>query len=209
MHPALVLAPPPPGLSLEAVRVRRIRGPNVGLARRWFLKRSGEPGWQAFVATLSAPCREVFAHPIGLYEWVDARHYAEVSEAFSAFARDHDPYRAGEVAAREELTTINRWILRVLSPTFLISNLPRLWAFYMDGGAVHIERLESGFARMSVYALGLVPEVLHPGLSGWIHAALSLTGTRDLRVHYTPPEPGNDGLEGCRHHFELTWAREA
>lgn len=209
MTNALVLAPPPPGLSVDAVAVRKIRGPNVGLARRWFMKRQGELAWQAFVGSLSGPCQAVFSRPIGMYEWVEAELYTEVSRAFSAYTQDHDPFRAGEVAAREELTTINRWILRVLSPTFLISNLPRLWAFYMDGGAVHIERLEPGFCHMSVYATGLVPEVLHPGLSGWIHAALSLTGAEDLRVRYTAPERGAEGLGGCRHHFELTWVRES
>jgi hypothetical protein len=203
-----VLQPPPAGLQEDAARVRRIRGPNVGLARRWFLKRSGEAGWQAFVATLSEPCRAVFSRPIGMYEWVDVEHYTEVSRAFSAFSRDHDPYRAGEVAAREELTTLNRWILRVLSPSFLISNLPRLWAFYLDGGAVHIERLEPGASELSVYAEGLVPEVLHPGLSGWLHTALGLTGVEDLRVVHTGPEPGAEGLSACRHHFGISWRPE-
>lgn len=208
MNLATALAPPPPGLSLEAVRLKRIRGPNVGLPRRWFLKREGEAGWQAFLAGLSPECRRAFLQPVGIYEWVDAALYTEVSRAFVAHARDHDPFRAGEVAAREELTTLNRWILRVLSPSFLISNVPRIWGFYMDGGAVHIERLESGHCLMSVYAEGFVPEFFHPGLSGWLHAALSLTGAEALRLHYTPPGPGAEGLDACRHHFEIAWAAE-
>lgn len=205
MPNATLLAAPPQGLTLDAARLRRLRGPNAGLARRWFLKREGEAGWLAFLATLSEPCREAFEGPLGLYEWVDEAHYTEVTRAFQAYARSHDPYRAGEVAAREELTTINRWILRVLSPTFLISNLPRLWAFYMDGGAVHVERLEDGSCAMSIYAQGFVPEFFHPGLSGWIHAALALTGAQEVRTDYTPPTAGSEGLEGCRHHFELSW----
>ncbi len=205
MTAALALAPPPAGLSLDAVRVKRIRGPNVGLARRWFMKREGERGWQAFLSTLSEPCRAVFSEHIGMYEWVDEAHYTEVTRGFSVHTRDHDPFRAGEVAAREELTTLNRWILRVLSPSFLISNLPRLWAFYMDGGAVHVERLEPGSCSLSVYAIGFVPEVFHPGLSGWISAGLALTGAQDVRVDYLGPSEGAEGLEGCRHHFELVW----
>jgi hypothetical protein len=193
---------------MDAARLRRIRGPNVGLARRWFLKREGEAGWQAFLATLSPECREVFSQPLGMYEWVEEAHYTEVCRAFLAHAQHHDAFRAGEVSAWQGLTTVNRWILKVLSPSFLISNLPRIWGFYVDGGALHIERLEPGLSQLSLYARGFVPEVFHPGLSGWIHAALTLTGARDLRIHYTPPDPDSGELEGCRHHFELTWRPE-
>ena len=205
MSALVTLAPPPVGLSMDQVRIRRIRGPNVGLARRWFMKRGGEAGWQNFLSTLSDRCEEAFSGPIGLYEWVDEADYTELSLAFLGYAHSHDAYRAGEVAAREQLTTINRWILRVLSPSFLISNLPRLWAFYLDGGAVHIERLEPGFAALSLYGAGCIPEFYHPGLSGWIHAALALTGADNIDFVYVPPEPGAHGIDACRHYYELSW----
>jgi len=190
---------------MEQVRVRRLRGPNTGLAWRWFQKRGGEPMWRTFLSTLSGPCQAAFLRSPGLYEWVDESLYAEMSQAFVAQARDHDAHLAGEVAARAGLTTINQWILRVLSPSFLISNLPRLWSFYHEGGAVHIERLEDRVAMVSLYAEGCVPEYFHPGLSGWIRSALDLTGAEGVEIDYTPPEAGQAGLEGCRHHFAIRW----
>jgi hypothetical protein len=190
---------------MEQVRILRLRGPNTGLAWRWFKKRGGEAAWGEFVSTLSAPCRAAFERSPGLYEWVDEVSYTELARAFMAQAQGHDAHLAGEVAARAGLTTVNQWILRVLSPSFLISNLPRLWSFYHDGGAVHLERLEDRLAMLSLYAEGCVPEYFHPGLSGWIRTALELTGAQGVEIEYTPPGTSRGGLESCRHHFLVRW----
>lgn len=194
---------PPDGLTRESVVVRELRGPMTRQVREAVLRERGEAGWTSLLATLSAPAHATFSKPIGLYEWIPAEHSRELSLAFMVTADANYTRRRGAESARELLTVLNRWLLRLMSPAFLLQNLPRMFAFYYRGGQVVVDRLEPGSARVSLWADAFYPAWYELGLTGWLEGALALTGAKEVTVAYAPPQ--GEGLLAFRHGYEIRW----
>lgn len=194
---------PPPGLTLESVVITELRGPMTRQVRDAALAEGGEAAWESLLAGVSEPCRRTFSKPIGLYEWIPAEHSRELSLAFMATADPAYTYRRGLESAREQLTVVNRWILRLMSPGFLLQNMPRLFSFYYRGGQVVVDRLEPGSAKVSLWADAFYDIWYERGLPGWIQGALALAGAKDLSIRYIPPE--GEGLLAFRHGYEIRW----
>lgn len=194
---------PPAGLTLESVVITELRGPMTRQVRDAVLRSGGEGAWEALLEGVSEACRQTFAKPIGLYEWIPAAHSKELSLAFMATADAAYTYRRGIESAREQLTVVNRWIMRLMSPNFLLQNMPRLFAFYYRGGQVVVDRLEPGSARVSLWADAFYPAWYESGLAGWLEGALALTGAKGVTIRYVAPE--GDGLLAFRHGYEIRW----
>ena len=194
---------PPEGLTRESLVVRELRGPMTRQVREAVLRERGEAGWTSLLATLSEPARATFSKPIGLYEWIPAAHSKELSLAFMATVDANYTRRRGAESARELLTVLNRWLLRLMSPAFLLQNLPRMFAFYYRGGQVVVDQLEPGSARVSLWADAFYPAWYELGLTGWLEASLALTGAKEVAVAYAPPQ--GEGLHAFRHGYEIRW----
>lgn len=194
---------PPPGLTRESVVITELRGPMTRQVRDAVMKEGGAPAWDALLARVSEPCRLTFSSPIGLYEWIPAEHSMELSLAFMATADPDYTYRRGMESAKEHLTVVNRWILRLMSPGFLLQNMPRLFAFYYRGGQVVVDRIEPGSARVSLWADAFYPIWYERGLPGWLMGALALARAQDVSITYVPPE--GEGLLAFRHGYEIRW----
>jgi hypothetical protein len=167
------------------------------------MKAGGAPAWEALLASVSEPCRLTFSKPIGLYEWIPAEHSKELSLAFMATADPDYTYQRGVDSAKEHLTVVNRWILRLISPGFLIQNMPRLFAFNYRGGQVVIDRIGTGSASVSLWADAFYPIWYERGLPGWLMGALELAGAKGVSIRYVPPE--GEGLLAFRHGYEIRW----
>ena len=194
---------PPPGLTREAMVITALRGPMTRQVRDVVLREGGEAAWTALLAKVSEPCRRTFSQPIGLYEWIPAAHSGELSRTYLETADAAYTYRRGLESAREQLTVLNRWLLRLMSQSFLIDNLPRLFAFYYRGGRVVVDHLEPGFAVISLWADAFYADWFEHGLAGWLEGALGLTGAKGVSVRYLPP--AGEGLLAFRHGYELRW----
>ncbi|HET6330855.1 MAG TPA: hypothetical protein VFF76_08725 [Holophagaceae bacterium] len=193
----------PPGLTRVSVVITELRGPMTRQVRDAVMKEGGESAWEALLAKVSGPCRATFTNPIGLYEWIPAEHSKELSLAFMATADPDYTYQRGMESAKENLTVVNRWILRLMSPGFLVQNMPRLFAFYYRGGQVVVDRLESGSARVSLWADAFYPIWYERGLPGWLMGALALAGAKGVSIRYLPPD--GEGLLAFRHGYEIRW----
>ena len=194
---------PPPGLTRESVVITELRGPMTRQIRDTLLREGGEPAWDGLLAQVSEPCRATFSKPIGLYEWIPALHSRELSLAYLATADADFTYRRGLASASEQLTVLNRWILRLMSPAFLVQNLPRLFAFYYRGGQVVVDRLGPDSAQVSLWADAFYQDWFENGLRGWLEGAVGLTGAKGVTVRYLPPE--GEGLLAFRHGYEIGW----
>lgn len=194
---------PPQGLTRENLVITELRGPMTRQIRDAVLLEGGEGAWQDLLGRVSEPCRRTFSRPIGLYEWIPAAHSKELSEAFMATADREFTYRRGLESAKEHLTVVNRWILRLMSPTFLLQNMPRIFAFNYRGGRVVVDQLGPGFAQVSLWADAFYPAWYELGLTGWVIGALSLTGAKEVTVTYLPPS--GEGLLAFRHGYEIRW----
>ncbi len=190
-------------LSLDALRIVQLRGPMTRQVRNEALRQGGEAAWEALLAKVSPPCRELFSRPIGLYEWIPAHLSDELSRAFLAHG-DADFIRRRSVdAAREQITVLNRWLLRLITPAFLLENVPRIFAFYYRGGRVTVDLLREGEAELSLWAIGFYRGWYERGLTAWLDYALTLTQAREVRVVYAAPS--GEGLEAHRHRYLISW----
>ena len=193
----------PPGITRESVVITELRGPMTRQVRDAVMKDGGAPAWDRLLAKVSEPCRLTFSKPIGLYEWIPAEHSKELSLAFMATADPDYTYQRGVESAKEHLTVVNRWILRLISPGFLLQNMPRIFAFNYRGGTVVVDRIEPGSARVSLWADAFYPVWYERGLPGWLVGALALAGAKEVSIGYVPPE--GEGLLAFRHGYEIRW----
>lgn len=190
-------------LDLEALRITELRGPMTRQVRNEVLRQGGEKGWQTLLSAVSPPCRELFSRPIGLYEWIPAEMSNELSQAYLAHG-DVDFIRRRSVdAAREQITVLNRWMLRLMTPTFFVENVPRIFAFYYRGGRVTVDALQEGRAELSLWAIGFYRGWYERGLTAWLEFALGLTRAKGVRVVYAAPT--GEGAEAHRHRYLIRW----
>jgi hypothetical protein len=194
----------PPSLTAADLRITQVRGPMTRQVRAAIVAEGGEAAWTAFLAKVSEPCRRRFAKPIGLYEWVEADLAAELSEACSAERGEAFSHERGALAAQEQLLDLNRWLLKLLSPTLLLSNTPRLIHHYYRGGHGAVDWVEKGEAQMSLWAHGYYPAWYEHGLTGWLRSALALASAEQVEVRHLPPT--GTGLEAFRHRYAVRWA---
>ncbi|MBL0209808.1 MAG: hypothetical protein IPQ13_02675 [Holophagaceae bacterium] len=203
MDTATLNPKPIPESGQESARVTEVRGPNIVQIRKVVLRHGGEEAWKALLARVSGPCRAQFEKPLGLYDWVQERHFTELSQAYILWSGRHDAGKAGQAAAQEEFTTLHRWMLKMMTPGFLLASIPRFFAHYTKGGCVVVDESGPGHAQISVWADGFFPEWYSPGLTSWTQRALELTGAQGVQVEYQ--EPMDAGPESCRHIYRLSW----
>ncbi len=203
MNTTMLGLKPHPAASREKARVTEVRGPNVVQLRRVVVKHGGEKAWNDLLSQVSQPCRQEFEKPLGLYDWVQECHFTELSQAYIRWSGRHDAGKAGEAAAQEEFTTLHRWMLRMMTPGFLLASMPKFFSFYTRGGCVVVDESGPGYAQISVWVDGFFPEWFSPGLSSWTQRALELTGAKGVFVEYQAP--AGTGLESCRHVYRLSW----
>lgn len=202
---ALNLLTPPEGapteLPPEACRITHERGPMTRQVRAALLAEGGEAAWQDLLARVSPACRARFLKPIGYFEWVESELALELHEAWITQKGEEAMAQRGADAAREILQGAQSWILRLATPSLLIQAMPRLFGFYYRGGELRTLHSEPGVAVLELQASGYFASWYRDGLPAWAMEALRLTGLKDLRVTYLPPEPSTTH----RHRYELRW----
>lgn len=191
------------GLNLEDLRVSHVRGPVTQQIRQAAVRAGGQPVWESLLSQVSEPCRELFSSPIGSYEWVDADLAAEMNSAFLKVKGLDWIHSRGRNAAREQLLTVHRWLIKLASPEFLLSNTPRILGLYYRGCRSAFHQAGAGEATLNLWAHGYYPEWYSHGLMGWLQGALELSGARGLHVHHHPP--AGQGLDSVRHQYQVTW----
>jgi len=194
---------PIPDFSLEHLRITAVRGPMTRQVRNEVLRAGGEEAWLSLLESVSPECRAHFLGSIGLYEWVSADLSHELSQAYLARSDGEFTRRRGEDAALEQITTLNRWILRVMTPRFLVDSIPRIYGFYYRGGHAAVDRLSDSDAELSLWAVGFYPGWYQRGLTAWLETALTLTRASRVRVVYAAPT--GEGLEAHRHRYMVSW----
>lgn len=193
----------PEGLDREALRITHVRGPMTSQVRSRVIREGGEAAWVQLLSRVSPECRDVFLRDIGVYEWVEARYSSELSLKYMAQTASDFTRQRGVEAAREQLTVLNRWLLKMMTPGFLLGNLPRLYNLYYRGGRVVLDEVGETQALLSLWADGFYPIWYQEGLPGWLSSALETTGAQGVKVTYVPPE--KDGLLAFRHRYQLVW----
>ena len=192
-----------PDLDPAALRITHVRGPVTRQVRDAVLMEGGESAWRALLDQVSPECRAVFSQDIGLYEWIEARHSAELSLAYLSQGDPAFTERRSEAAVQEVLTRLNRWVLRMLSTTFLVNAFPKLFGLYYRGGKVIVDSVGDSSALISLWAEGLYPAWYSQGLPAVLRTGLEAAGAKSVSVNHAPPM--GEGLLALRHQYEVHW----
>jgi len=185
-----------------ALQITHERGPVTRQVRTAALAWGGEAAWVAVLAAVSPACRARFSRPIGFYEWVESELALELHAAWAVQRGLDDMSQRGEDGARELLGGVQRWILRLASPAFLLENVPRLFGFYYRGGRMNLAYLGPGKAGLECNAMGYPESWFRDGLTAWLRVALALTGAQEVQVNHVPPStPETPHL----HRYEIAW----
>lgn len=198
-------SPVSPSFNLEDFRITHVRGPVTQQIRQAVLRAGGQPVWEWLLAQVSEPCRNLFLNPIGSYEWVDADLAAEMNTTFLTLKGVEWLNTRGQDAAREQLLTVHRWLIKLASPEFLLNNTPRILSLYYRGCKGAVEHAGAGEVNLKLWARGYFPEFFSHSLVGWLQSALGLSGAKDLRLHYELPD--GQGLDSVCHRYHVTWKR--
>lgn len=193
----------PDGLTRDSVTIHRTRGPMTHQVKDAVLRGSSEAAWEALLQRVSEPCRTTFSKPIGRYEWIPAEHSKELSLAYMEGADPAFSLQRGRDTAKELLTVMNRWLLRLMSPAFFLQNAPRMFSFYYEGGRLVVDRLGEGNATLSLWADAFYPAWFEGAVPGWLEEALRLTGAKTVEVSHVQPD--GEGLAAFRHRYEIRW----
>jgi hypothetical protein len=165
----------------------------------------GEAEWEALLASLSPACRTRFSNAIGYYDWVESGLALELHEAWARLRGQDDMVHRGEDAARQILGGVQRWILKLASPGFVLENAPRVFGFYYRGGQMNLVRLGPGEAEIHFRAAGYPETWFEDGLTSALKVALELAGARGTVVHHAPPDP--ESPEPWLHRYGILWQK--
>jgi hypothetical protein len=127
----------------------RIKGQSfVGFLATLRLQR-GEAAHRAVLAGLPPDLREALRSgeilPMG---WYSIAWYAELHEAARAACGEGVSREIGREAARSDMTTIYRFILKFFSPETLLKQSSKVFGLFCDGGRCTVEAARKGTARI-------------------------------------------------------------
>jgi hypothetical protein len=101
------------------------------------------------------------------------------------------------------MTEKHRWMLKVMTPELMVSQSPRIFAFYHHGGEMAAERVEPGRATVTLRASGPSPPWFGVLIPTWFKRSLELSGGSAVEVTHEPPEATG---EPHFHRYWLSWA---
>jgi len=163
----------------------------------------GEAAWDDLLAVVSPNCRARFSHAIGYYEWVESELAVELHQAWSQARGQDEMTLRGEDAARQILGGVQRWILRMASPTFILENAPRVFGFYYRGGRMDLVRCTPGEAELEFRATGYPGGWFEHGVPAALKVALELGGCLEVSVIHRAPE--SEETEPFLHRYAIHW----
>ena len=163
----------------------RLTSPQAFVAQRF-----GVGAWEALVASLPAPDRAVLSEAVaaGWYAHaLRARLVRGLAGRFGAQAA----FDLGRYEAEHNLTTVHRWFLRIVKPSFAVQNMNLYWCRSEAGGRWTSEVHGSVVvARLSGW--DPVEPVLCRTLEGYLGRTLELLGGGPIAVQHTRCRAGGD-----------------
>jgi len=116
--------------------------------------------------------------------------------------------RYARTAARRNMNTVLRLVMRFLKPHSLVRVLPKFWKRYFNCGAVSLKELSKEEHR-AVLALTGFPHkrYMAPACVGWIKEAFAMLGIADARVVAVGYDPDDPTPADCE--FRIEWGRKS
>ena len=148
--------------------------------------------------------RAVLSREILPFRWYPMTVLAEIDRAIVEGPMGGDVTQMkgfGSEIARYDLPTLYKMLFRLGTPAFVVKRLNIAYATYIHGGGVRIEVPRAGHAEVRLHDAVLPKYLCTHGISGWITAALELSGAQ--AVHVAESTCLHDGAETCQ--WSASW----
>jgi len=154
--------------------------------RAFVANRFGGDAWGALLSTFPPADADTLRSAVTM-GWYDLELYARLIRAVDrrfgqgnlAMLRD-----LGRFEAERDLTTIHRWLLRLIRPSIAVEQIGRYWRRFHDTGEWHTERRGDREVAGTLRDWGVVDDALCVELGGYLHMTLELLGGRDIELHH-------------------------
>jgi len=196
-----LLRPMTPRTGLPGLDVTHVRG-LIQLAVREILTRNlKQDAWEAYLDTLGPDGRSAVQEESGEFDWVSLPGLAEaVAKHPGGRARILEVLE-GSAYAELLMTDKHRWMLKVMTPELMISQVPRIYAFYHRGGSVAVERIGPGQASVIMRARGPSSAWFGTLVPAWFKRSLELSGGKGVVVAHEARKE-----DPLIHRYRFTWS---
>jgi DNA-binding CsgD family transcriptional regulator len=153
-------------------------------------QRFGIGAWEALIEPLAAPDRAVLGAVVAA-GWYDHALRARLVRGLSARFGAAVAVALGRYEADLDLTTVHRWFLRLVRPSFAIRNMNHYWRRSDDSGRWTSE-VRDGVIVARLHGWEPVEPALCHTLQGYLGRTLELLGGGDVTVEHTRCRAGGD-----------------
>ncbi|MBS1766194.1 MAG: hypothetical protein JST05_02155 [Acidobacteria bacterium] len=158
--------------------------------------------WEGYLQSLSSGAQAQMAQNATEFEWVPMAGLVEAAAKHPHGRAAVNQLLRGSLYADLMMTDKHRWMLKVMTPSLMVEETPRMFAFYHRGGRMEVERLEPGLASVAFKGRGPSSAWFSVLLSAWFKRCLELSGAEAVEVAYDPPEA--TGIQDL-HRYRLRW----
>lgn len=175
------------------------------LGRLQYVEKTYPASWEQYTDELEPGTREAIRAGLLKSSWYPIEMLLSVGDVAERMfgSGDHEVIRKmAAYSARVNMPTVYKVFLRLGSPEFMVSRLPRIWSTLYDSGAM-TGHVVGHSAIVELRDFGHPDRGLCQGMSGFMEECLRIIGMK----HVIPRHPTCrcDGAELCR--WEATWER--
>ena len=189
---------PPPG-----VEVTHVRGLIQNIVKGILAQDMEPQAWEAYLGALGPEARALIGRDASEYEWVSMAALVEAVGKHPSTREGITTVLRGNLYADLMMTEKHRWMLKIMTPELMVSQAPRIFAFYHRGGVMAAERVEPGRAAATLFARGPTAAWFGILIPTWFKRSLELSGGNAVEVTHEPPEA--TGVPDL-HRYWLSWA---
>ncbi len=165
-------------------------------------QRHGEETLRELVASLPAADQEVVRSAIAV-GWYDLAVYARLLAALEKMCGRGDGAvveTLGRYEAEQDVTTIQRWLLRLFHPSFAIEQMGKYWSKFHDTGTWTIAKNGERELAAELADWGIVDALSCRELLGYLGRTLELISKHDVRIVHTKCRARGDAV--CAFHAD-------
>lgn len=101
--------------------------------------------------------------------------------------------------AMKDLSGYMKVLMKVGTPSFVLTRFPRVWSHYFSAGVLEVEKRDSYSGEVIIRDAQAFGEAALEGATSWMRAALAYAGAKEIRIVRTP-------VSQSESHYKLRWA---
>lgn len=154
--------------------------------RRWFDEQYGREVFESLLDELPADARDLaLSRALVNTSRIPAAIWSEIGrQAIARYGLNGDKgfYAAAMSIAMDDLSGYMKVLMKIGTPSFVLSRFPRVWRHYFSEGELEIVKRDAHSGTVVVRGAAAYGSAAQEGAVGWMRAAISYAGGRDVKV---------------------------